>query len=84
MTPEEINEWKIRNDRIKSNILSQVSKLDAMLENMLAFRFSFTEEDKVKFHKIFFSGFISFNQKINFFKNYLNEYYPQFFERSTT
>ena len=78
MTPEEIVEWTARNDKIKSNILSQVSMLDGMLENMLSFRFSFNEEDKQKFHKIFFSGFVSFNQKITFFRNYLKEYYPQF------
>lgn len=78
MTPEEIVEWTARNDKIKSNILSQVSMLDGMLENMLSFRFSFNEEDKKKFHKIFFSGFVSFNQKITLFRNYLKEYYPQF------
>ena len=78
MTPEEIVEWTARNDNIKSAILSQVSKLDGMLESLLAWRFSFNDEDKIKFHKIFFGGFVSFDQKIKLFTNYLNEYFPQF------
>lgn len=49
-----------------------------MLESLLAWRFSFNDEDKKKFHNIFFGGFVSFNQKITLFRNYLKEYFPQF------
>ncbi len=71
MNDTEIENWENQNNRCKSEILSKVSALDGLIGNHLSFRFTFNDDDKKKFHKIFFEPFVPFNAKISMYRKFL-------------
>lgn len=82
MNSKEIKEWFIENNRIKSDMLSQISAVDAIIGNHLSYRFTFSDEDKANFHKIFFeSAFVSFNSKISMYEKFLTIYEKEWFSK---
>jgi len=80
MNDIEMDAWENQNNRSKSEILSSVSALDGIIGNHLSFIFTFNDEDKKKFHEIFFEPFVSFNTKIAQYRKFLELFIPDILE----
>ena len=76
MNDVEIDAWENQNNRSKSEILSNASALDGIIGNHLSYIFTFNDEDKKKFHEIFFEPFVSFNTKISQYRKFLELFIP--------
>lgn len=75
MEEKDFVKWYYNCSLIKNNILSQVTIIDNLIGSQMAERFTFSEDDQVKFHKIFFeANKISFHAKIELYKQFLKEY----------
>lgn len=80
MNDAEIEAWENQNNRSKSEIISSASALDGLVGNHLSFIFTFNDEDKKKFHEIFFEPFVSFNTKISQYRKFLELFIPNILE----
>jgi len=82
MNNQEIEEWTNRNNKIKSNILSQISGIDGLIGVHLSARFTFDEQDKINFHKIFFeTSYVTFDTKIKMYEQFLTIYEQEWFKK---
>lgn len=75
MNEEEYLRWRQHCDFVKSNILSQASRIEHLMSGQMAMRFSFNTSDIDKVHRIFFeTNRISFYGLIELYKQYLKEF----------
>ncbi|GEM_PF-3668333 len=83
MNKTEYSIWQKHTHYVRSNILSQVAILEMEMKELLSIRFSNSIDDIKKFKRIFLeTNRLPFNALIELYKQYLNEYEPEWMEKN--